>query len=146
MVRYQVGLEFSQVNVQSAIESQGGGDRGDNLADQSVQVGVGGAFNVQVASADVVDGFVVNHEGAVGMLKSGVGGQDGVVGFDYGGGDLWGGVNGEFQFGFLAVVNGQPFHQQGGETGAGATAEGVEDEETLQAGTLVGEFANTVQD
>ena len=32
--------------------------------------------------ADVIDGLVVNHEGAVGVLQGGVGGQDGVVRLD----------------------------------------------------------------
>lgn len=37
-----------------------------------VLVGVGQAFNVQVVTADVVDGFVVDHEDAVGVLQGGV--------------------------------------------------------------------------
>ena len=57
-------------------------------ADQTVEVGVGGALDVQVTAADVVDGLVVDHEGAVGVLQGGVGGQDGVVGLNHSGGDL----------------------------------------------------------
>merc|ERR1711973_357704 len=67
-VGHQVGLELSQVHVQGSVEPQGGGDGGHNLADQPVEVGVGWPLNVQVAPADVVDGLVVNHEGAVGVL------------------------------------------------------------------------------
>jgi len=81
-VWHQVGLELGQVNVQGAIESERGSDGGDNLANESVQVGVGWSLNVQVASADIVDGLVVDHEGAVGVLQSGVGGQDRVVRLD----------------------------------------------------------------
>ena len=66
------------------------------------------------------------------MLQGGVGGEDGVVGLDDGGGDLWGGVDGELQLGLLAVVNRETLHQEGGETGAGTTTEGVEDKETLK--------------
>jgi hypothetical protein len=77
-VGYQVGLEFSQVDVQGTIESQGGSDRGDNLTNQSVQVGVGWSLNIQVTSADIVDSLVVDHEGTVGVFKGGVGGQDGI--------------------------------------------------------------------
>lgn len=58
------------------------------LGDQAVQVLVVGALDAEVASANVVDGLVVNHEGAVGVLKGGVGGQDGVVRLDNRGGDL----------------------------------------------------------
>ena len=82
-VGHQVGLELGQIHVQGTIKAQGGRDGGDDLADQTVQVGVGGALNVQVATADVVDGLVVDHEGAVGVLQGGVGGQDGVVGLHH---------------------------------------------------------------
>ena len=51
-----------------------------NLPDKSVEVGVSGSLDVQVSPADVVDRLVVYHEGAVGVLQGGVGGEDGVVG------------------------------------------------------------------
>ena len=55
------------------------------MGDESVEVGVGGSFDVEVTSADIVDGFVVEHDGDVGVFEEGVGGEDGVVGFDDGG-------------------------------------------------------------
>ena len=55
-------------------------------------------------------------------------------------------VDGELQFGFLAVVDGQTLHQQGGESGSGSSAEGVEDEEALKTGALVSQFPDSVQD
>jgi hypothetical protein len=109
-VWYQVSLKLGQIDVQSTIESERSGDGRNNLSDQPVQVGVGWSFDVQVSSADIVDGFVIDHEGAIGVLQSGVGCQDGVVWFDNSGGDLWGWVNSEFQFGFFTIINGQPFH------------------------------------
>ena len=66
------------------------------------------------------------------MLQGGVSGEDGVVGLDDGGGDLWSGVDGELQLGLLAVVDGETLHQEGSKTGSGTTTEGVEDEETLK--------------
>ena len=75
----QVGLEFGQIDVQGTIEAERCRDGRNDLTNQSVQVGVGRAFNVQVAAADVVDGLVVDHESAVGMFKGGMGSQDGVV-------------------------------------------------------------------
>ena len=87
-VGHQVGLELGQIHVEGTVEAQGGSDGGHDLADQTVEVGVGGALDVQVTAADVVDGLVVDHEGAVGVLQGGVGGQDGVVGLDNSGGDL----------------------------------------------------------
>jgi hypothetical protein len=66
-----------------------------------------------------------------------MGGQDGVVGFDDGRADLGSRVYGKFELRLLAVVDAQPLHEEGGETGTGATTERVEDEESLKTGTLI---------
>jgi len=55
-------------------------------------------------------------------------------------------VNGELEFALLAVVDGEAFHEEGGESGAGAAAERVENEESLQAGAHVGQLADAVED
>jgi len=142
----QVGLELGKIDVEGTIESEGSGDGGDDLADESVQVGVGGSLDVEVSSTDVVDGLVINHESTVGVLEGGMGGEDGVVGLDDSGGDLWGGVDGEFELGLLAVVDGESLHEEGGEARAGTTTEGVEDEETLETSALIGELSDSVED
>ena len=69
----QVGLELSDVDVQGTVESERCSQRGDDLGNKSVQVGVGWSFDVQVSSADVIDGFVVEHDCDVGVLQKGVG-------------------------------------------------------------------------
>ena len=51
-VRYQVGLEFRQVDIESAIEAQRGSNRRDDLADQSIQIGVRRAFDIEITAAD----------------------------------------------------------------------------------------------
>ena len=145
-VGHQVGLELGQVDVEGAVEAEGGSDGTDNLANESVQVGVGWSLNVKVTTADVVDGLVVDHEGAVGMLQGGVGGQDGVVGFHNGGGNLRGRVDGELKFGFFAVVDRQTLHKQRGETGSGSATETVEDEESLETSALIGQLTDSVED
>ena len=96
-VRHQVSLELSQIHVQSTIKSEGGSDGGDNLANESVQVGVGRSFDVQVSAANIINSLIVDHEGTVRVLKSGVGGQDGVVGLYHGRGNLRGWVDRELQ-------------------------------------------------
>lgn len=88
-IRDQIGLELGQVHVEGTIETQRSGDRGDNLANQTVQVSVGGTLNVQIATADVVDGLVVHHKGTVRVLQCGVGGQHRVVRLNYCSGHLW---------------------------------------------------------
>merc|ERR1712122_457052 len=64
-VGHQVGLELSQVHIESSVEPEAGRDGGHDLTNHPVQVGVGRTVDVQIPPADVVDGLVVNHEGAV---------------------------------------------------------------------------------
>ena len=142
----QVGLELVQVDVERTIETQGSSDGGDNLGHQAVQVLVAGTLNSEVTAADVVDGLVVNHEAAVGVLQGGVGGQDGVVRLHDGGSVLGGGVDAELQLGLLAVVNGETLHQESTAPGTGTTTEGVENQETLETSTVVGNTADLVED
>merc|ERR1719322_1658515 len=144
-VGHQVGLELSQIHVQGSVEPQGGSDGGHDLADQPVEVGVGWPLNVQVATADVVDGLVVNHEGAVGVLQGGVGGQDGVVGLDHSSSNLGSRVDGELQLALLAVVHGQPLHEQRRKAGSGAASKGMEQKESLKSSTGVSELPNPVE-
>lgn len=100
----QVGLEFIKVDVQSTVESQTGGDGADNLSDETVKVLISRARDVKVAVADVVHGFVVNEECAVGVLNGAVGRENSVVGFNNGGRDAGSWVDGEFKLGFLSIV------------------------------------------
>ena len=144
-VRHQVGLELCKIDVESTIETERGSDGGNDLSDQTVQVGVSRALNVQVAAADVVDCFVVDHESAVGMFQSGMGSQDGIVRFDDGSGNLGSRVDGEFELGLLSVVDRQTLHQQGSEARASASTEGMENEETLKASALVRQLADAVE-
>jgi len=145
-VGHQVGLELGQIDVQGTIKAERGGHRGHNLGNQTVQVGVGGALNVQVAAADVVDGLVVHQEGAVRVLQGGVAGQDGVVGLNDSSGDLGSGVDGKLQLGLLAIVDRETLHQQRGETRASATTKRVEEQKALQTSALISKLADAVQD
>jgi len=144
-VRDEVGLELSHINVKGTIESEGGSEGGDNLRDESVEVGVGGSLNIEVSSADIVDGLVVEHDGDIGVLEERVGGEDRVVGLNDGGGDLGGGVDGETELGLLAVINGKSLEEERSKTGAGTTTDGVVDEEALETSALIGELSDTVE-
>jgi len=141
----QVSLELSDIDVKGTIESEGGGQGGDDLSDESVEVGVGWSLNIEGSSADIVDGLVVEHDGDVSMLEERVGGQDGVVWLNNSGGDLWGWVDGETELGLLTVIDGESLEEEGTETGSGTTTDGVEDEETLETSTLVSEFSDSVE-
>lgn len=136
-VRHQVGLEFVQIDIESAVEPQARGDRADHLRDQAVEMLIVGTGNVQVAAANVVDGLVVHEEGAVGVFNGAVGGENGIVGLYDGSGDAWGGIDGELQLGLLAVVGGKTLEKERSETRPSATAEGVEDQEALEGAAVV---------
>jgi len=78
----EVGLEFSDIDVKGTIESEGSGQGRDNLSDKSVKIGVGGSFDVEISSADIVDSFVVEHNSDISVFEERVGGEDGVVWFN----------------------------------------------------------------
>lgn len=129
----------------SKVKQHGTGAIHHTLGNQTVEVLVVGALEAEVATADVVDGLVVNHEGAVGVLQGGVGGENGVVGLNDRGGGLGSGIDTELQLALLSVVDGQALHEEGTETRAGTTAERVENEETLETNTVVGNTADLVE-
>jgi len=112
----EVGLEFSNIDVEGTIESQRGSQRGDDLSNESVQVGVSGSLDIELSSADIVDGFIVEHDSHISVLKKRVSGQHGVVWLNDSSGDLWGWVDGESELGLLAVIDGQSFQKEGSQT------------------------------
>jgi hypothetical protein len=136
-VRNQVGLELVQIDVQGAIESETRGDGADHLGDQAVQVLVARTGNVEVATADVVHGLVVDQEGTVRVLDGAVGGQHGVVRLNHCGRNTRRRVDGELKLRLLSIVGGETLEQQGTETGTGTTTEGMEDQETLERRAVV---------
>jgi hypothetical protein len=68
----EVGLELGDVNVEGTIEPEGGGEGRDDLGDETVEVGVGGALNVEVPAADVVEGLFVLADVDFGVIVEGV--------------------------------------------------------------------------
>ena len=141
----QVRLELSNIDVKGTVESEGGSQGGDNLGNESVQVGVGWSLNVEVSSADIVDSLVIKNDSDIGMLKKGVSGQHGVVWLNNSGGDLWGWVDGETKLGFLTVINGKSLEEKGSESGTGSSTDGVEDEETLETSALIRELSDSIE-
>jgi len=144
-VWHQVGLELSNIDVKGTVESEGGSQGGDNLGNESVQVGVGWSLNVEVSSADIIDSLVIKDDSDIGMLKKRVSGQHGVVWLNNGGGDLWGWVHGETELGFLTVVDGESLEEERSETGSGTTTDSVEHKETLETSALISELSDSVE-
>lgn len=79
------------------------------------------------------------------MLQSSVGGEDGVVGLDNGGGGLGRRVDAELELALLSVVDRQTLHQESTETRTSSTTERVEDQEALETNTVVGNATNLVE-
>ena len=144
-VWHQVGLELSNINIEGTIESEGSGQGRDSLGNESVQVGVGWSLDIEVSSADIIDGLVIKDDSDIGVLKKGVSGEDGVVWLDNGGGDLWGWVDGETELGLLSVIDGKSLEKERSETGSGTSTDGVEDEETLESCALIGELSDSIE-
>jgi hypothetical protein len=96
--------------------------------------------------ADVVKGFVIETESTVSVLQKGVGRKHRVVRLDDGGGDLGTGGDGKGELGLATVVHRKALQKKGTKTGTGTSTSGVEDEETLESGTVVSNLADTVQD
>jgi len=97
-----------------------------------------------LSSADIVDGFVIEHDGDVGVFQKRVSGKNGVVGFDDGSRDLRRGIDGETELGFLTVIDGKSFQKEGSETGSGSSSDGVEDHETLETSAVISELSDSV--
>lgn len=119
--------------------------RSTYLGDQPVQVGVGWPLNIEGPPADVVDGLVIEHNGNVGVLQQGVGGEHRVVWLDDGGGDLWGWVHSESELGLLSVVNGEPLQEKRSKSRSGTSSNSVEDQETLESSTVVSQLPDPVE-
>ena len=128
----EVGLELVQVDVERAVEPERRGDGADNLRNQAVEMLVGRPGDVEVATADVIDGLVVHQEGTIRVLEGAVGREDGVVRLDDGIGDAGRGVDAELELRLLAVFVGKALEHEGAETGTSTATEGVEDQEPLE--------------
>lgn len=121
-------------------------DGAPTLGNEPVQVLVVRPLNPQVSATDVVDGLIVDHETAVGMFKGSVRGEDGVVRLHDGRGHLRSGIDTELQLAFLAIVHRQAFHEEGAKARSCAATERMEDQKSLETGTIVGHSSNLVQD
>ena len=64
-VGHKVGLELSQIHIECSIKPERCRYGRYNLADETVQVGVGRPLNIQVSAADIIDSFIVHHESTV---------------------------------------------------------------------------------
>eukprot|EP00978_Attheya_sp_CCMP212_P001143 scaffold2373_cov53-Attheya_sp.AAC.2 len=143
-VGHERGGEVVHVNVERSVKAQRHREGGDHLRNETIEVGEGGALNVQALLADVVERLVVQRKGQVRVLEQRVGGEHGVVGLHHGGGHGGGGGDREGHLGLAAKVDREALEEKRAEARSGAAARGVEDEESLQAAAVVGNLADAV--
>jgi hypothetical protein len=93
--------------------------------------------DVQAATADIVDSFIVDKEGTVRVLNCAVGGENCIIGFYDRGRHTRRRVHGELKLALLAVVGRKALEEQSTETGTSTTTERVEDEEALERRAVV---------
>merc|ERR1740138_1143967 len=145
-VRYQIRLELCDVDVKRPVEAERRRQGRDNLSQETIQVRVRRALNVQVAPADVVEGLVVNLIRYISMFEQAVDAKDGVVRLNARRRDLRARPHRERDLRLLAVVDREALEEQATKTGPGATTTCVEHHESLQARAVVGELPKTVED
>ena len=142
----QVDGELAEIGVELTGEAEAAGDAGHDDGDEMVQVTEGGGGELEGAEADIVQSFVVDAHGFVGVLNELMDGQGGVVGFDDGIGDLGRGDDGEGHHDTVGVLLAELGDEEGAHTRAGTTTEGVADLETLEAVARLGFLAADVED
>ncbi len=79
-IRYQVGLELGNINVESTVETKRGSQRRNDLSNEPIQVCVCGPLDVEVAPANVLQSFVVKAESTISVLKESMRREHRVVG------------------------------------------------------------------
>jgi len=145
-VRHQVGLELGDIDVKGTVEAERSRQGRHHLGDQTVKIGVGGSLDVEVAAADVVQGLVIQAEGAIGVLKQGVRREHVIVRLDNSRGHLGGRSHGEGELGLAAVIDGKALEEKRAETRASSSTSGVEDHEALETSAIVSKLADAVED
>ncbi len=145
-VRHENRWEVVNVDVETPVETERGGERRNDLSDQSVEVGVGRTFDVERGAADVVERLVIKIEGEVGVLEEGVCGEHSIVRLHHSGGNLRRWRDGETHLGLAAEIHGQTLEEERSETGPGTSPSGVEDEESLESRAVVAHLADLVHD
>jgi len=140
-----VDSQFSEIGVQLTWESEAGGDAGHGGGDEVVQVTVGWGGEFQGSETDIVEGFVINAVGLVGVFDQLMDGEGGVVWFDDGVRDLWRWDDGEGVHDSVWVFFSDFGDEQSSHTGSGTTTQRVSELKTLKAIARLGLLSHNIQ-
>jgi hypothetical protein len=127
-----VDSKFPQISVELTWKSEARGDTGHSGRDQVVQVTVGWGGEFQGSEADIVESFVIDTVGFVGVFDQLVNGQGGVVWFDDSVGDLWRWDDREGVHDPVWVFFSDFGDEESSHTGTGATTQRVCELKTLK--------------
>merc|ERR1719446_1469756 len=131
-VRHEVCLELGNVHIQRAIEAQRRRQGRDALGNETIQVRVRWALDVKVATANVVQRFIICLICHVGVLQKRVDTENSVVRLHHRRRDLRTRPNSERNLGFLSVIDGQTLKEQASETRPRTTSDRIEYHESLK--------------
>jgi len=142
----KVGLELSNINIKSTIETKGCCKGRYNLTNKSVKVGVGRSLNIKGSSAHVVKSLVIQAESTISMLKKGMGRKHVIVWLDDGSSNLRGRGDSERKLGLSTVINRKSLKKKRTKSRSTSTTSCVEDKETLKTGTVISQLSDSVKD
>merc|ERR1719195_535537 len=141
----QICLKLCDVDIESTIEAQRCCQRGDDLGQQAVQIGVRWTLNVQIPATYVVECFIVVHDRDIGVFKQGMYTQHSVVGLNHRCCHLWACPHSETQLGLLPVIHRQTLQQQAAQARARPSTASIVDHEALQTSAIVSKLANAIE-
>jgi len=143
--RNHVHGNLAEIAIELTGETKAARSGGDSGGNQMIQITIGGGCELKRAKADVVQSFVVNHEGLIGVLDQLMEGQDGIVGFHNGVRHLGGGddrVSGHNAIGIFFTDLGD---QESSHTGSGTATKRMAQLESLKAITSLSLLADDVE-
>mgnify|MGYP003957588509 CR=1 FL=1 len=144
--RNQVDGELAEIGVELTGEAEAAGDAGHDDGDEMVQVTEGRGGELESTETDVIQRFIIDAHGLIGVLDQLMDGEGRVVRLDDGVGDLRGRNDGEGHHDAVRVFLAELGDEESSHTGAGTTTEGVRDLETLEAIAGLGFLAADVED
>merc|ERR1711970_1136483 len=141
-----INSQLSQIGIQLTGESETGGHTRHGSRYQMVQITIGWGGQFKGTEADVVEGFVIDAVGLVGVLNELMDGEGGVVGFDNGIRYLWRWYNREGVHDSVGVFLTDLRDKECTHTGTGTTTERVGKLESLKTITGFSFLADNIED
>lgn len=142
---YHVDCQFAEIGIQLTRESKAGGHSTHGCRDKVVKIAVGGGGELQCAEADIVERFVVNAVGLIGVFYKLVNGEGGVVGLYNSVRNFRGWNDAESVHDPVGVLLTDLGDEKRTHARAGTATKGVSELEALKAVTALGLLTNNIE-